>query len=129
MSFSWIGVVAFAASRLHCHDFPPDTYHARRRRGQRAKRRAAARIGARGGWPGPIFVPAVDWRMKMSFRITGLPAEPFAELFSLPPEALARRGAVRRRVDQENAFPCRISLTDARPGDEVVLVHYEHHPV
>jgi hypothetical protein len=67
--------------------------------------------------------------MKMSFRITGLPAEHFADLFALSPEALAGRGAVRRRVDQENAFPCRISLTDARPGDEVVLVHYEHHPV
>jgi hypothetical protein len=65
----------------------------------------------------------------MSFRITGLPAEHFADLFSLPPAALAARGAVRRQVDQENAFPCRVSLTDARPGDEVVLVHYEHHPV
>ena len=25
--------------------------------------------------------------------------------------------------------PCRISLTDARPGDEVILTNYEHHAV
>ena len=32
----------------------------------------------------------------MSFRITGLPPEPFADLFDLPDAALAARGAVRR---------------------------------
>jgi len=63
----------------------------------------------------------------MSFRITGLPAEHFAELFSLSDAALAERGAVRR-IAESNA-PCRISLTDARPGDEVLLVNHEHHPV
>ena len=26
-------------------------------------------------------------------------------------------------------YPCRISLTDSRPGDELLLVNYEHHPV
>jgi hypothetical protein len=26
-------------------------------------------------------------------------------------------------------YPCRVSLTDAAIGDEVVLVNYEHHPV
>lgn len=65
----------------------------------------------------------------MGFRIRGLPAEPFAELFSLPGEALAARGAVRRTADHAPGFPCRISLTDAAVGDEVILTHYEHHPV
>jgi Protein of unknown function (DUF1203) len=65
----------------------------------------------------------------MSFRITGLPATHFADLFSLSPAALAARGAVLCQVDQANAFPCRVSLTDAEPGDEVLLVHYEHHAV
>ena len=66
----------------------------------------------------------------MSFRITGLPAEPFAPLFVLSDAELARRGAVRRIADgREPGYPCRISLTDSQPGDELLLVNYEHHPV
>jgi len=63
----------------------------------------------------------------MSFRISGLPAEPFANLFNLSDEQLRERGAVRRIATGN--FPCRISLTDAKPGDEVLLVNYEHLPV
>ena len=66
----------------------------------------------------------------MSFRITGLPAEDFAELFALSDEELAARGAVRRIADGRNpGYPCRVSLTDSRPGDELLLVNYEHHSV
>jgi hypothetical protein len=66
----------------------------------------------------------------MSFRITGLPAEDFAHLFALSDEELAARGAVRRSADARTpAYPCRVSLTDSRPGDELLLVNYEHHPV
>jgi len=63
----------------------------------------------------------------MGFRILGLAAEPFAELFSLPDEALAARGAVRVTADASPGYPCRISLTDAAPGEEVILVHHQHH--
>ncbi len=63
----------------------------------------------------------------MSFRISGLPAEPFARLFTLSDEELKAQGAVRRIAD--SGSPCRISLTDAEPGDELLLVNYEHHPV
>ncbi len=63
----------------------------------------------------------------MSFRITGLPTEPFAGLFDLSDEELKARGAVRRIAD--SGSPCRISLTDAESGDELLLVNYEHHPV
>ena len=66
----------------------------------------------------------------MSFRITGLPAEDFATLFALSDEELAREGAVRRIADERvPGYPCRVSLTDARAGDELLLVNYEHHPV
>jgi len=65
----------------------------------------------------------------MSFRITGLPAEPFHELFALSDEALAARNAVRRIADAKPGFPCRISLTDAEPGQQVILTHFEHHAV
>jgi len=66
----------------------------------------------------------------MSFRITGLPAEDFAHLFVLSDEELAARGAVRRSADARTpGYPCRVNLTDSRPGDELLLVNYEHHPV
>ena len=65
----------------------------------------------------------------MSFRIKGLPAEDFQHLFALPDEQLRTHQAVRSTVDQPHAYPCRVSLTDAVPGDQVVLVNYEHHPV
>lgn len=64
----------------------------------------------------------------MHFRITGLPAEPFAELFTLSDEALAARRAVRMVADQAHGYPCRISLTDAEPGQPLILLNYEHQP-
>jgi hypothetical protein len=66
----------------------------------------------------------------MAFRITGLPAEDFAPLFELSDAELAARGAVWRIADgREPGYPCRISLTDSRPGDELILANYEHLPV
>jgi len=62
----------------------------------------------------------------MHFRILGLPAGPFADLFALPDAELAQRCAVRRSVYEDHGYPCRISLTDAKIGDEVILVNYEH---
>jgi len=64
----------------------------------------------------------------MSFRISGLPAEPFADLFALSDEALAERQAVRVIADSDSGFPCRISLTDAKRGQTLLLVNYEHQP-
>ena len=66
----------------------------------------------------------------MSFRITGLPAEKFAPFFAMSDAELAAHGAVRRIADaRQPGYPCRISLTDSRPGDELILVNYEHHAV
>ncbi len=66
----------------------------------------------------------------MGFRITGLPAEHFRHLFALSDEELATHGAVRHIADQRSpGYPCRVSLTDSQPGDELLLVNYEHHAV
>jgi Protein of unknown function (DUF1203) len=62
------------------------------------------------------------------FRIKGLPAEPFAPLFAMTDSALKDCGAVRRIADKAG-YPCRISLTDAKAGDELILTNYEHHAV
>lgn len=61
----------------------------------------------------------------MSFRISGLPTEPFQHLFAMSDPELARHGAVRK-IAADSGYPCRISLTDANQGDEVILVNYEH---
>jgi hypothetical protein len=66
----------------------------------------------------------------MSFRIKGLPAEQFEHLFALSDEELAWRGGVRRIAEaRELGYPCRVSLMDSKPGDELLLVNYEHLPV
>src|SRR5262249_195367 len=43
--------------------------------------------------------------------------------------ALAARHGRRVVADAPIGFPCRVSLEDARPGDELVLVNYAHHVV
>ena len=63
----------------------------------------------------------------MRFRIRGLEAERFAPLFALDDAALAAQGAMRRRVNY--GAPCRVSLTDAAPGEELILTNFEHHAV
>jgi hypothetical protein len=65
----------------------------------------------------------------MDFRIAGLAPERFAPLFALDDAALARHRALRRTCDGKPGFPCRVSLEDAQPGEEVLLVNYEHLPV
>jgi hypothetical protein len=62
----------------------------------------------------------------MDFRITGLPVAEFASLFSLDAAALERAGVVRVVADEPYAFPCRITLTDAKPGETLLLLSYAH---
>ncbi len=66
----------------------------------------------------------------MSFRIKGLPAEHFSHLFAMTDEELAKHHVVRRTADgRQPGYPCRVSLSDSKPGDELLLVNYEHLPV
>jgi len=66
----------------------------------------------------------------MSFRIKGLPADRFEHLFAMSDAELAQYGAVRQVADDRRpGYPCRVSLTDSNPGDELILVNYEHLPV
>ncbi|HKE94620.1 MAG TPA: DUF1203 domain-containing protein [Povalibacter sp.] len=63
-----------------------------------------------------------------SFRIRGLPARDFSHLFGMSDAQLAELNA-RRTTALDGGYPCRVSLTDATPGDTVILVNYQHHPV
>jgi len=64
----------------------------------------------------------------MSFQLAGIPFEPFASLFSLSDRALAEIGAQRVVATETPGYPCRVSLTDAQIGEELLLLPYEHQP-
>ncbi|WP_434031077.1 DUF1203 domain-containing protein [[Pseudomonas] boreopolis] len=64
-----------------------------------------------------------------AFRLYALDASLFAPLFALDDAALGARGIVRRIVASERGTPCRVSLENARIGEEVLLLPFEHHAV
>ena len=63
-----------------------------------------------------------------AFRLVGLAPDPFQPLFDLSASELARRGMQRVVADADHGFPCRVSLADARVGDELLLLPFEHVP-
>lgn len=65
----------------------------------------------------------------MTYRISGLPMAPFAPLFSLDDAALAERRAVRVTATSNRGFPCRVSLEDAREGEQLILLNHVNHDV
>ena len=64
----------------------------------------------------------------MSFQIHGLPEGAFQHYFGMTDAELAQIGAERQVVREYPGSPCRVSLEDARVGEEVVLFNYEHQP-
>jgi hypothetical protein len=62
----------------------------------------------------------------MDFRITGLPLAEFTPLFSLDDTELERARVVRVTADAPHMFPCRITLEDAEPGEQLLLLTYAH---
>jgi hypothetical protein len=64
----------------------------------------------------------------MDFKITGLPVTSFASLLHLGDDALCVHGVEREVADAPNAYPCRITLEDAAPGEEMLLLSYAHQP-
>lgn len=62
----------------------------------------------------------------MSFRLTGLPPENFSHLFGMSEPELETAGVARLKA--QNGFPCRVTLEDAAPGENVLLLTHEHVP-
>ncbi|WP_028920111.1 DUF1203 domain-containing protein [Pseudoxanthomonas suwonensis] len=61
-----------------------------------------------------------------SFRLVGLDPAPFAPLFQLDDAQLAARGMARVFADADHGYPCRVSLADARRGEELLLLPWMH---
>ena len=62
-----------------------------------------------------------------TFQLVGIEHKQFEPLFDLSDAELASRGIIRCIADSDAGFPCRVSLEDARAGDELLLLHYLHH--
>jgi hypothetical protein len=65
----------------------------------------------------------------MSYVIEGLDPAPFRHLYGLSDEALAAEQVVRVTRTAGPAFPCRVTLEDAEPGETLLLLNHEHLPV
>lgn len=61
-----------------------------------------------------------------SFKLVGLPLEPFSHLFGLSDAELAARNARRVLATAKPGYPCRVSLSDAEIGEELLLLPFEH---
>jgi hypothetical protein len=64
----------------------------------------------------------------MTFRLSGIDPSPFEPLFALDDARLRGLGAKRCIADSGRGYPCRASLEDAKAGDELLLLPYEHQP-
>ena len=65
----------------------------------------------------------------MTYSIQGLSPERFAPLFALDDAELAAIHARRVTATADRGFPCRISLEDAKAGEELILLHHTSHDV
>lgn len=64
----------------------------------------------------------------MSFRITGLSAEPFRHLYGLSDQDLAHHGVKRYIADKRHGFPDRIEMRDASVGENLLLLNHVCQP-
>lgn len=65
---------------------------------------------------------------NMDFQISALDAGQFRPLFEMDTEALAEQGILRSITDSTPGYPCRVSLQDAKVGEKVLLLNFEHQP-
>lgn len=60
----------------------------------------------------------------MAYRISGLDPAAFADT-----DALLKAGAIRVRADSKPGYPCRVTLEDAEPGENLLLLNHVSHDV
>lgn len=65
--------------------------------------------------------------MKNNFQIAGIDYSEVEHFFQLSDEELQKENAVRVIADKSPGYPCRVSLQDARMGEELILFPFNHH--
>jgi hypothetical protein len=68
----------------------------------------------------------LEAKNPMTFRLSGLRSEQFSHLFGKSDAELKEAGVTRLKAGAD--FPCRVTLEDAQPGENVLLLTYEHQP-
>lgn len=71
----------------------------------------------------------MDTNLRIPFQLIPLSIERFGSLLTQSDEELRTIGARRMVVDKKPGYPCRVSLVDAEPGEEILLVPFTHHDV
>lgn len=66
--------------------------------------------------------------MPTTFQLVGIDHTPFRALFDLSDEQLSQLAIRRCIADESPGYPCRISLQDARVGEELLLMTFLHQP-
>jgi hypothetical protein len=66
--------------------------------------------------------------VAMSFVLNGLSPDTFRTLFAQSDDDLRIQRIRRMTVDAEHGYPCRVSLQEGAPGEEVLLLPYAHQP-
>lgn len=64
----------------------------------------------------------------MSFRVTGLSADPFRHLYGLSEAALAELGVRRYVVDEKPGFPDRVEMREGEIGETMLLLNHVSQP-
>ncbi len=65
----------------------------------------------------------------MTYKIEGLKRADFAHLFAMNDAELNEHNAVRVTSDADRGWPCRVSLEDAKAGENLILLNYVSHDV
>ncbi len=65
----------------------------------------------------------------MTYRIRGLDPAQFADRFAMEGGALALSLSQRLTAGVGGYYPCRVSLEDAAPGEEILLTNFTNHAV
>jgi hypothetical protein len=71
----------------------------------------------------------MDMNMRIPFQLIPLPIERFVSLLAQSDEELQTTGVRRMVVDKKPGYPCRVSLVNAEPDEEVLLVPFTHQDV
>lgn len=64
--------------------------------------------------------------MKTNFQFQSLDKKLFANYFQMTSAQLKRYGAYLFESDECPCYPCRVSLIDARVGESVLAINFEH---
>lgn len=66
--------------------------------------------------------------MRSDFLFSGLEENEFSKYFNMSARELEELGAYIFVADECPCYPCRVSLIDAKVGESVLAISYEHHP-